>query len=63
MGPQKKGSAVEAERRPESPTSEPPENGLWRTILSALESNRKTVRLISIILALAEAAEIAHTGK
>lgn len=53
---------MNGERRPEPP-AEPPENGLWRTILSALESNSKTVRLITIILAFAKVAEIAHTGR
>jgi hypothetical protein len=41
---------------------EPPGNGAWRTILSAIESNSKTVRLIAIILVLAKATATARTG-
>lgn len=37
-------------------------DGAWRTILSAIESNSKTVRLIAIILVLAKAAATARTG-
>jgi len=38
------------------------EDGIWRTILSAIESNSKTVRLIAIILVIAKAAAAARTG-
>jgi hypothetical protein len=40
--------------------SSSPDEGLWRTVLGALDSNIKTVRLLLIILALARLAAAMH---
>ena len=41
---------------------EPPPSGMWRAVLTALESNIKTARLIAIILACALLAAIVRTS-
>lgn len=50
---------VPAERKEDGP---PPERGLWRAVLEALESNSKTARLVVILLALAALAATVRTG-
>jgi hypothetical protein len=41
-------------------SSQPPNTGLWRAVLEALESNIKTARLVVILLTLAVIAVAAR---
>jgi uncharacterized membrane protein len=53
---------VGADTRPDRAGEEPlPPSGMWRAVLTALESNIKTARLIAIILAFALTAAVVQT--
>ena len=49
--------------RPDRAREEPPPSGMWRAVLTALESNIKTARLIAIILAFALTAAVVQTSR
>ncbi len=49
--------------KPEPPLSEQPQSGWWRTVSEAINSNAKTVRLISIILAATKTIELVRTTR
>lgn len=48
------------EARPPRRHPPDPQNAWWRTVLEAIQSNARTVRLISIILVAAKAVEMTH---
>jgi hypothetical protein len=49
--------------KPESPVPEQPQNGWWRTVLEAIDSNMRTVRLVTIILVATRAIEVTRTTR